>query len=70
MTGSPPAAPAAGPAPPTLDDVGREFPAWHCWSGIAGLLYANLRGSSPPVTIRGEDPLDLRDQIRRWIAGH
>ena len=55
---------------PTLDDVGREFPAWHCYApGINGLVYANLRGSFPLVVVRGEDPVDLRDEIRRWSAG-
>jgi hypothetical protein len=67
MTGSDPA--PAQPAPePTLDDVARECPRWHCWQGIAGLLYASLRGSSPPIVVRGEDPMDLRDQIRRAEA--
>jgi hypothetical protein len=54
---------------PTLDDVGREFPAWHCYaSGINGLVLARLRDSSPLVIVRGEDPVDLRDEIRRWTA--
>lgn len=56
-----------GPEEPTLDDVVRET-GWHCWQGIAGLLYARNRAWSPPVTVRGEDPLDLRDQIRRAVA--
>jgi hypothetical protein len=49
---------------PTLEDVQTEFPGWHTWTGIAGLVYARLRGSSLPIVVRGEDPLDLRDQIR------
>jgi hypothetical protein len=53
---------------PTLDEVGREFPAWHCWKGISGLVYAKLNHASPPVVVRGEDPLDLRDSIRRKLA--
>ncbi len=53
---------------PTLDDVAREFPHWHCWKGVNGLVYARLPGSSPPMTARGEDPLDLRDQIRAEIG--
>jgi hypothetical protein len=53
------------PAPePTLDDVAREFPRWHCWRGISGLVYARLPKSSPPIVVRAGDPLDLRDQIR------
>jgi hypothetical protein len=35
------------------------------WRGISGLLYARKRGSSPPMVVRGEDAVDLRDQIRR-----
>jgi hypothetical protein len=61
-------APADSTAEPTLDDVARENPRWHCWKGIAGLHYASLRHSSPPILIRGEDPLDLRDQIHRAEA--
>ena len=54
---------------PTLDDVGREFPDWHCYApGINGLVFARLRDSSSPVIVRGEDPLDLRDELRRWTA--
>lgn len=54
----------------TLDDVGREFPDWHCYApGINGLVFARLRDSSPLVIVRGEDPVDLRDEIRRRMAG-
>jgi len=48
---------------PTLDDVRAEFGGWECWAGAGGLVYARLPGTSPPVTVRGEDPRDLRDQI-------
>ena len=53
-------------AEPTLEDVQSEYPAWHCWRGIAGLLYARKPLTSPPVVIRGEDATDLRDKIRGW----
>jgi hypothetical protein len=59
---------AAPAAEPTLDDITREHPRWHCWKGVSGLLYASLRHSSPPVAVRGEDPADLRDSIRRAEA--
>ncbi|MGP8000006.1 MAG: hypothetical protein ACLPKI_22230 [Streptosporangiaceae bacterium] len=49
---------------PTLDTIAAEFPGWHTWRGIAGLFYASLRDASPPIVVRGEDPLDLCDQIR------
>ena len=55
-------------AEPTLDDIAREYPTWHCWKGVPGLLYASLRHSSPPVAVRGEDPADLRDSICRAEA--
>lgn len=57
-------------AEPTLADVAAEFPRWHTWKGIAGLLYASRNLTSPPAVVRGEDPVDLRDQIRGWEGGH
>jgi hypothetical protein len=45
-----------------------EFPQWHAWMGVAGLVYARWRNSSPPVVVRGEDAVDLRDEIRRAIS--
>ncbi len=59
-----------GSAQPTLDDVAREFPRWHCWAGVAGMLYAKLERASPPVVVRGADPATLRDSIVRWLADH
>ena len=44
-------------AEPTLEDVEAEFPRWHTWRGISGLVYAS-RGAEP-AAVRGEDPLDL-----------
>ena len=52
------------------EELERQFPRWHMWTGIAGLWYASRRGSSPPVVVRGEDLVDLRDGIRRWIGTH
>jgi hypothetical protein len=57
-------------AEPTHDDVAHEYPAWHCWKGISSLYYARLTGASPPVIVRGEDPMDLRDEIRKWLADY
>jgi hypothetical protein len=42
-----------------------EFPQWHVWRGVGGLLYARRPRTSPPIVVRGEDSVDLRDQIRR-----
>ena len=41
-----------------------EFPHWHVWRGVAGLLYARRPRSSPPKVVRGRSAVDLRDQIR------
>jgi hypothetical protein len=51
---------------PTLADVTTEFPRWHTWKGISGLVYASRNLTSPPAVVRGEDPRDLIDQIRAW----
>jgi hypothetical protein len=42
-----------------------EFPRWHVWRGVSGLVYARRPRTSPPLVVRGEDAVDLRDQIRR-----
>ena len=52
------------------EELERQFPRWHMWKGISGLWYASRRGSSPPVVVRGEDLVDLRDEIRRWTGTH
>ena len=52
---------------PTLDDVAREFPDWEPRRATSGLYYARAPGTD---RIMGEDPLDLRDQIRGWIGRH
>jgi hypothetical protein len=55
----------------TLDDVGREFPDWHCYApGINGTMFASLRGSSPLVIVRAPDPVVLREEIRSWSSAH
>jgi hypothetical protein len=55
----------------TLEDVGQEFPDWHCYApGINGMVFASLRGSSPLVIVRGLDPVILREEIRSWMAVH
>lgn len=42
-----------------------EFPQWHVWRGVGGLVYARRPRTSPPAVVRGMDAVDLRDQIRR-----
>ena len=41
-----------------------EFPDWHVWRGVAGLLYARRPRTSPPKIVRAESTAGLRDQIR------
>jgi hypothetical protein len=60
-----------GPAgEPTLADVQREYSGWQCWRAVSGLYYARPAGAEvgDPANVKGEDPLDLRDQIRRAEA--
>ncbi len=40
-----------------------EFPHWHVWRGVAGLLYARRPRSSPPKVVRGRDLTTLRERI-------
>lgn len=53
---------------PTKEDLQREFPGWHIWVGIAGLKYARKPLTSPPVVLRGEDWMDLRDQVNGYLG--
>ncbi len=59
--------PAGNPANgiPAWWPYATELPDWHVWRGICGLVYARRRDTSPPVLVRGEDAVDLRDAIRR-----
>ena len=40
-----------------------EFPAWHVWRGITGLLYARKPKTSPPKVTRAADVATLRERI-------
>jgi hypothetical protein len=42
-----------------------EFPHWHVWRGVCGLVYARRPRSSPPLVVRAANPVDLLVQIRR-----
>ena len=44
-----------------------EFPGWEAWQGIDRLWHARIRGAVPPVMVHGEDLVDLRDQILRYV---
>ena len=47
---------------PTLAQVQAAFPYWACTRGINRLYYAHHAATGQRVC--GEDPLDLRDQIK------
>ncbi len=53
---------------PTLAEVAAEFPQWRCTQGISELYYAQHEATGQQVW--GEDPLDLRDQIKAADARH
>jgi hypothetical protein len=53
---------------PSLADVQREYPGWRCARAASGLYYACRADAEPGDHVKGEDPLDLRDQIRRAEA--
>jgi hypothetical protein len=50
---------------PTWWPYTAELPRWHVWLGVNGLVYARMMRSSPPLVVRAEDAVDLRDAIRR-----
>ena len=57
------------PAPPTWwAPFADEFPCWHAWAGVAGLLYVRRPKSSPPVVFRGYTAETLAGQIREYEA--
>jgi len=53
-----------------LDTIRRDYPAWHPWQGVAGLLYARRPKSSPPIVKRDTSLEGLRRQLDEWEAGH
>jgi hypothetical protein len=55
-------------AEPTLADVRAQYPHWQCAQGISGMYHASNQATGQHVT--GEDPLDLRDQIKAAQASH
>jgi hypothetical protein len=61
---------------PTLADVQAEFPDWVSWRGNSGMYYARHKSTSEDrdttltCDAKGEDPMDLRDMIIKWIRTH
>jgi hypothetical protein len=59
---------AADNAPDDTARIAGEFPDWEAWQGIDRMWHARIRGSFPPVMVHGEDLVDLRDQIIRFMG--
>lgn len=54
-----------------LNALRRDFPHWHIWTGVGGLLvYGRRQLSSPPAVMRAADLCDLRQQMTEWEAHH
>lgn len=51
------------PAVSGLGQLRGEFPRWYIWRGVAGLCYARLIRSEPPVVVRGHNIGVLRARI-------
>ena len=45
-----------------------EFPHWHVWRGVAGLLYARRPRSTPPIVVRASDAAGLRERMQQATA--
>ena len=56
------------PAPAAVPDwwqpYARMFPDWHAWTGVSGLRYARLPGSSPPRVVWSASAADVPEMIR------
>jgi len=54
---------------PTLADVQAEFASWEAWRGSSGRYYARRAGDQldNKTLVEGDNPLDLRDSIIRWL---
>jgi hypothetical protein len=50
---------------PELGGLRARFPDWTISTDTSGLLVAVLDGSDPAVIVRGEDAVDLADELLR-----
>jgi hypothetical protein len=56
---------------PTLASIETEFPGWLVWRGLSGVHYGRRKATDPDrdgrltFDARGEDAMDLRDEIVR-----
>jgi hypothetical protein len=53
--------------PQSAEELMKEFPDWSVSQGTTQLWYARYADSA---LVSGEDLLDLRDQIIKWIRQH
>jgi len=56
------------PVPPWWEFFAPEFPHWHVWRGVNGLLYAQRRLYSPPLTASAWTPEELAEEVRKLVA--
>ncbi len=52
-----------------LAEVDRDYPPWHAWEGVFGLLYARRPRTSPPMVVRAVTPGGLRHAIEAAEQG-
>lgn len=50
--------------------IAAEFPGWEAWCGLNRLWHARRLGSTPPQMVHGNNPADIREQIRLWTVEH
>ena len=46
-----------------LAAIEAEWPCWHAWLGVNGILYARRPRTSPPAVVRGKNTTCLRIAI-------
>ncbi len=46
-----------------LAAIEAAHPRWHTWIGVAGLLYASIPRSSPPIVVHADTPRNLENEI-------
>ncbi len=65
MEGSPVTTSSHPPAATTdaLDAITEDYPHWSTWRGIAGLVYARRRRSTPALVVRSISVAGLRVEI-------
>ena len=51
-----------------LNDLRRDYPRYHFWAGVTGLLYARRLRTSPSVALRSQVVENLREQVEAEVA--